>query len=222
MRAEPPRPALVAALWGAPRPGFTARSFRAFCGLAAGLAGPVRRHRGRCCWGRGWPAPGRRTGHITFFARARRGGRRAGPGRRPAGGAAVSLAGRPAAGGRPVIRCSAAPAAGCTARAGSTTGRPPAAAGPGSAPASSPPRSWPPGRFCTRPVCLPVLARLVLPGTTASPAGRAPGRPGGRHQGCRPRWRWSPRWPARSPAAPSTCWPMPPSTAPRPGSCPPA
>jgi hypothetical protein len=26
--------------------------------------------------------------------------------------------------------------------------------------------------FCTRPVCLPVLARLVLPGTKARPAGR--------------------------------------------------
>ena len=43
MLPEPTLPASVAALWGALRPCVTARSFRTFRGLAAGLAGQVRR-----------------------------------------------------------------------------------------------------------------------------------------------------------------------------------
>jgi hypothetical protein len=43
MLPEPTLPASFAALLGALRPCFTARSFRTFCGLAAGLAGQVRR-----------------------------------------------------------------------------------------------------------------------------------------------------------------------------------
>jgi hypothetical protein len=43
MLPEPTLPASLAALLGALRPCFTARSFRTFCGLAAGLAGQVRR-----------------------------------------------------------------------------------------------------------------------------------------------------------------------------------
>ena len=37
--------------------------------------------------------------------------------------------------------------------------------------------------FCTRPVCLPVLARLVLPGKPRSAGTKEEGRPGARHQG---------------------------------------
>ncbi len=43
MLPEPTLPASLAVLPGAPRPCFTARSFATFCGLAAGLAGQVRR-----------------------------------------------------------------------------------------------------------------------------------------------------------------------------------
>ena len=63
-------PASLAGLLGALRPCFTAPSFRTFCGLAAGLAGQVRR---RTVCGmllgaglaRAWPGPGRMTGRIT-------------------------------------------------------------------------------------------------------------------------------------------------------------
>ena len=54
MLPEPTLPASLAALLGALRPCFTARSFRTFCGLAAGLAGQVRPpHRGRDATGGG-------------------------------------------------------------------------------------------------------------------------------------------------------------------------
>jgi hypothetical protein len=43
MLPEPTLPASLAVLLGALRPCFTARSFHTFCGLAAGLAGQVRR-----------------------------------------------------------------------------------------------------------------------------------------------------------------------------------
>jgi hypothetical protein len=78
LRGDPPMlpeltlPASFAALLGALRPCFTARSFRTFCGLAAGLAGQVRR---RTVAGmllgaglaRAWPHD---RAHY-FFARAR-------------------------------------------------------------------------------------------------------------------------------------------------------
>src|SRR5262249_47452125 len=72
MLPEPTLPASFAALFGALRPCFTARSFRTFCGLAPGLAGGVRR---RACVGmlrgaglsRAWPQD---RAHY-FFARAR-------------------------------------------------------------------------------------------------------------------------------------------------------
>ena len=72
MLPEPTLPASLAALLGALRPCFTARSFRTFCGLAAGLAGQVRR---RTVVGmllgaglaRAWPHD---RAHY-FFARAR-------------------------------------------------------------------------------------------------------------------------------------------------------
>ena len=65
-------PASLAALLGALRPCFTARSFVTFCGLAAGLAGQARR-RTVCgmllgaCLARAWPHD---RAHY-FFARAR-------------------------------------------------------------------------------------------------------------------------------------------------------
>ena len=73
MLPEPTLPASLAALLGALRPCFTARSFRTFCALAAGLAGQVRR---RTCVGmllgaglaRAWPHD---RAHY-FFARAHR------------------------------------------------------------------------------------------------------------------------------------------------------
>src|SRR6516225_6957924 len=72
MLPEPTLPASLAALLGALRPCFTARSFRTFCGLAACLAGQVRR---RTVVGmllgaglsRAWPHD---RAHY-FFARAR-------------------------------------------------------------------------------------------------------------------------------------------------------
>src|SRR5215470_15666031 len=72
MLPEPTLPASLAALLGALRPCFTARSFVTFCGLAAGLCGQVRR---RTVCGmllgaglsRAWPHD---RAHY-FFARAR-------------------------------------------------------------------------------------------------------------------------------------------------------
>ena len=63
-------PASLAVLLAALRPCFTAPSFRTFCGLAAGLAGQVRR---RTVVGmlpgaglaQAWHRPGRMTGRIT-------------------------------------------------------------------------------------------------------------------------------------------------------------
>jgi hypothetical protein len=53
MLPEPTLPASLAALLGALRPCFTARSFRTFCGLAPGLAGQVRRRTVADAAGRG-------------------------------------------------------------------------------------------------------------------------------------------------------------------------
>jgi len=71
MLPEPTLPASFAALLGALRSCFTARSFRTFCGLAAGLAVQVRRRTvvGMLLGGlaRAWPHD---RAHY-FFARAR-------------------------------------------------------------------------------------------------------------------------------------------------------
>src|SRR5262249_50599103 len=154
MRAEPPRPALVAALWGAPRPGFTARSFRAFCGLAAGLAGPVRRHRGRCCWGgagsRLAAAPG-----PFLFCPAPPGGRRAGRG--GGGGGGGGWGGGPGGGGGAGVSLSRGPGGGGRGGGGQHAGRPPRRGRPGFGTCfvtAEIVAAWPCG---TRPVCLPVL-----------------------------------------------------------------
>jgi hypothetical protein len=69
--------------------------------------------------------------------------------------------------------------------------------------------------FCTRPVCLPVLARLVLPGKTAIPARARKGRRPPRRPAPSSRLppAWSPCSPRHSPAGPSTSWPTRPTTA---------
>src|ERR1700739_5124157 len=72
MLPDVPLPASLAVLLGALRPCFTAPSFRTFCGLAAGLAGQVRRRTvvGMLLGadlGRAWPHD---RAHY-FFARAR-------------------------------------------------------------------------------------------------------------------------------------------------------
>src|SRR5215471_5215160 len=172
MLPEPTLPASLAALLGALRPCFTARSFRTFCGLAAGLAGQVQR---RTVVGmllgaglaRAWPHD---RAHY-FFARARW----------EAGELGLAAA-------RLVVLLLVAPGAPLPVAVDDSlfrrSGRRVHGAGwqhDGSAPSR--------GRlgfgtcfvtagivvavpFCTRPVCLPVLARLVLPGTKARPAGR--------------------------------------------------
>src|SRR5215471_7169329 len=172
MLPEPTLPASLAALLGALRPCFTARSFRTFCGLAAGLAGQVRR---RTVVGmllgaglaRAWPHD---RAHY-FFARARW----------EAGELGLAAA-------RLVVLLLVAPGAPLPVAVDDSlfrrSGRRAHGAGwqhDGSAPSR--------GRlgfgncfvtagivvalpFCTRPVCLPVLARLVLPGPKARPAGR--------------------------------------------------
>ena len=104
-----------------------------------------------------------------------------------------------------MILCSAGPAARSTAQAGSTTARP------------RPPTRLSFGTcfvtcgivvrlpFCTRPVCPPVLARLVLPGKHQGPGPgqeEEEGRPTPRHARYRPPPSWSPCSPPRSPAAP--------------------
>jgi SRSO17 transposase len=172
MLPEPTLPASFAALLGALRPCFTARSFRTFCGLAAGLAGQVRR---RTVVGmllgaglaRAWPHD---RAHY-FFARARWEAAELGlaaarlvvlllvpP------GAAVSVAvddslfrrsGRRVHGAGWQHDGSAASRSRigfgtCFVTAGIVVCLP----------------------ACTRPVCLPVLARLILPGKKARPAGR--------------------------------------------------
>jgi hypothetical protein len=172
MLPGPTLPASLAALLGALRPCFTAPSFRTFCGLAAGLAGQVRR---RTVAGmllgaglaRAWPHD---RAHY-FFARARW---EAGELGLAAARLVVLLlvppgAPLPVAAGDSLFRRSGrrvhgagwqhdGPAASrdhfgfgtCFVTAGIVVALP----------------------FCTRPVCLPVLARLVLPGTKARPAGR--------------------------------------------------
>src|SRR5215469_213715 len=160
-------PASLALLLGALRPCFTAPSFRTFCGLAAGLAAQPRRRTvvgmllgaglARC-----WPHD---RAHY-FFARARW----------EAGELGLSVA-------RLVVLLLAPPGALTVAVDDSLfrrTGRLVHGAGwqyDGSAPGR---RKLGFGTcfvtcgvivtlpFCTRPVCLPVLARLVLPGGRAA------------------------------------------------------
>jgi hypothetical protein len=172
MLPEPTLPASFAVLLGALRPCFTARSFRTFCGLAAGLAGQVRR---RTVVGmllgaglaRAWPHD---RAHY-FFARARW----------EAGELGLAAA-------RLVVLLLVPPGAPLPVAVDDSlfrrSGRKVHGAGwqhDGSAPG---PRRLGFGTcfvtagivvalpFCTRPVCLPVLARLVLPGKKARPAGR--------------------------------------------------
>ena len=179
-------PASLAALLGALRPCFTAPSFRTFCGLAAGLAGQVRR-RTMCGMlpGAGlasaWPHD--RAHH--FFARARR----------QTGELGLAVA-------RLVVLLLVPPAGPLTVAVDDSlfrrSGRKVHGAGwqyDGSSPDRDPISS---GTclvtcgivvrlpFCTRPVCLPVPARLVLPGTAKATApARAPeeeqSRPRARH-----------------------------------------
>jgi DDE superfamily endonuclease len=157
-------PASLAALLGALRPCFTAPSFRTFCGLAAGLAGQVRR-RTVCGMllgadlGRAWPHD---RAHY-FFARARW----------QADDLGLAVA-------RLVVLLLAPPGQPLTVAVDDSvfrrSGRKVYGAGwqyDGSSPSQNklsfgtcfvtcgivvrlP--------FCTRPVCLPVLARLILPG----------------------------------------------------------
>ena len=158
-------PASLAVLLGALRPCFTAPSFRTFCGLAAGLAGQVRRRTvvGMLLGaglGRAWPHD---RAHY-FFARARW---------------QVDELGLAVA--RLVVLLLVPPADPLTVAVDDSvfrrSGRKVYGAGwqyDGSSPSQNklsfgtcfvtcgivvrlP--------FCTRPVCLPVLARLVLPGT---------------------------------------------------------
>jgi DDE superfamily endonuclease len=163
-------PASLAVLLGALRPCFTAPSFRTFCGLAAGLAGQV--HRRTVCGmllGAGlaeaWPHD---RAHY-FFARARW----------QADELGLAVA-------RLVVLLLVPPGGPLTVAVDDSlfrrSGRTVHGAGwqyDGSSPfqdkvsfgtcfvtcgivARLP--------FCTRPVCLPVLARLVLPGKTKIPA----------------------------------------------------
>jgi hypothetical protein len=163
-------PASLAGLLGALRPCFTAPSFATFCGLAAGLAGQVRR---RTVCGmllgadlaRAWPHD---RAHY-FFARARW----------QADELGLAVA-------RLVVLLLVPPGQPLTVAVDDSlfrrSGRKVHGAGwqyDGSAP-SQDKVSF--GTcfvtcgivvhlgFCTRPVCLPVLARLVLPGKTAIPA----------------------------------------------------
>ncbi len=165
-------PASLAALLGALRPCFTAPSYRTFCGLAAGLAGQVRR---RTVVGmllgaglaRAWPHD---RAHY-FFARARW------------DAAEVGLAAA-----RLVVLLLVPPGAPLTVAVDDSLFRRSGRKVHGASwqyDGSSPRRnSLSYGTcfvtaglvvhlpFCTRPVCLPVLARLVLPGKKARPAGR--------------------------------------------------
>jgi SRSO17 transposase len=160
-------PASLAALLGALRPCFTAPSFRTFCGLAAGLAGQVRR---RTVCGmllgaglaRAWPHD---RAHY-FFARARW----------QADELGLAVA-------RLVVLLLVPPAGPLTVAVDDSvfrrSGRKVHGAGwqyDGSAPS---PDKLSFGTcfvtcgivvhlpFCTRPVCLPVLARLIMPGKKA-------------------------------------------------------
>src|SRR5258708_25748617 len=165
-------PASLAALLGALRPCFTAPSYRTFCGLAAGLAGQVRR---RTVVGmllgaglaRAWPHDRARY----FFARARW------------DAAEVGLAAA-----RLVVLLLVPPGAPLTVAVDDSLFRRSGRKVHGASwqyDGSSPRRNSlsygtcfvtaalvVPLPFCTRPVCLPVLARLVLPGNKARRAGR--------------------------------------------------
>jgi hypothetical protein len=196
-------PASLAALLGALRPCFTAPSFRTFCGLADGLAGQVRR-RTVCGMllgadlGRAWPHD---RAHY-FFARTRW----------QADDLGLTVA-------RLVVLLLAPPGQPLTVAVDDSvfrrSGRKVYGAGwqyDGSSPSQNklsfgtcfvtcgivvrlP--------FCSRPVCLPVLARLILPGKKPRVKNRkkAARRPAPRY---RPPPSWSPCWPPHSPAARST------------------
>jgi len=169
-------PASLAVLLGALRPCFTAPSFRTFCGLAAGLAGQVRRRTvvGMLLGaglGRAWPHD---RAHY-FFARARW----------QAGELGLAVA-------RLVVLLLVPPADPLTVAVDDSvfrrSGRKVHGAG-WQYDGSSPDRDrvsfgtcfvtcgivvrLP---FCTRPVCLPVLARLVPAGKTTVPARRRKGK----------------------------------------------
>jgi uncharacterized membrane protein (UPF0136 family) len=169
-------PASLAVLLGALRPCFTAPSFRTFCGLAAGLAGQVRRRTvvGMLLGaglGRAWPHD---RAHY-FFARARW---------------QVDELGLAVA--RLVVLLLVPPADPLTVAVDDSvfrrSGRKVHGAG-WQYDGSSPSRDrisfgtcfvtcgivvrLP---FCTRPVCLPVLARLVPAGKTTVPARRRKGK----------------------------------------------
>jgi hypothetical protein len=209
-------PASLAGLLGALRPCFTAPSFATFCGLAAGLAGQVRR-RTVCgmLLGAGlagtWPHDRARY----FFARARW----------QADELGLAVA-------RLVVLLLVPPGGPLTVAVDDSLFR---RSGPkvyGAGWQYDGAKSASPGKlsfgtcfvtcgivvrlpFCTRPVCLPVLARLVLPGKTTIPARpgngrRPPQRPA---PSFRPPPAWSPCSPPRSPAGPSTSWPTPLTTA---------
>jgi len=163
-------PASLAALLGALRPCFTAPSFRTFCGLAAGLAGQV--HRRTVCGmllgadlARAWPHD---RAHY-FFARARW----------QADDLGLAVA-------RLVVPLLVPPGDPLTVAAGDSlfrrSGRKVHGAGwqyDGSSPSQN---NLSFGTcfvtcgivvrlpFCTRPVCLPVLARLIPAGKTTVPA----------------------------------------------------
>jgi len=173
-------PASLAGLLVMFRPVFTGPSFRTFCGLAAGLAGQVRR-RTVCGMlagaGRGGAGRGRMTGRITS----------PGP-----PGILMSWAWRSPrwwyrcwsrrarrSSWQRTTRCSAGPAVRCTGRRGSRTGPPRPGASCPSGPASSRPGS----SFTCRSAPVRCACRC-WPGCTcragARPASPPPGRPGQR------------------------------------------
>ena len=208
-------PASLAVLLGALRPCFTAPSFRTFCGLAAGLAGQVRR-RTVCgmLLGAGlaqaWPHD---RAHY-FCARARW---------------QVDELGLAVA--RLVVLLLVPPGQPLTVAVDDSVSRRSGRKVHGAGwqyDGSSPDRDrisfgtcfvtcgivvrLP---FCTRPVCLPVLARLVPAGKIKVPSRvrkrrRPPRCPAPRY---RPPPAWSPCWPPRFPAEPSTWLPTRPATA---------
>src|SRR5258708_5504892 len=157
LRGDPPMlpdvtlPASLAALLGALRPCFTAPSYRTFCGLAAGLAAPAPRPPAAGARRRAPAAPARpHPPPPPPLARPR---------------AAVAVAGGP-------CLCAPGRRGGARGGGGGPPGPPPRRNSLSSGPCFVPAGLVVPLPFCTRPVCLPVLARLVLPGKKARPAGR--------------------------------------------------
>jgi DDE superfamily endonuclease len=164
-------PASLAVLLGALRPCFTAPSFRTFCGLAAGLAGQVRRR--TVCGMLPGADLARARPHDRahyFFARARW---------------QVDDLGLAVA--RLVVLLLVPPGQPLTVAVDDSLFRRPRPQGPRRRLAVRRHESASPDKlsfgtcfvtcgivvrlpFCTRPVCLPVLARLVLPGKTTIPA----------------------------------------------------